>query len=90
MENPTLSFISTPLPSPIPRLFNSLDYKLNYDDSVTGSFIGLMSLVTLEIVGIDDMAQGYGIMLFSIGVPIAFGPPTIGKSYNQHIFDGYE
>ena len=43
-----------------------------------GSFIGLLSLVTLDIVGMDDMAQGFGIMLTSIGVPIALGPYLIG------------
>lgn len=43
-----------------------------------GSFIGLLSLVTLDIVGMDDMAQGFGIMLTSIGIPIALGPYLIG------------
>ncbi|XP_066932770.1 monocarboxylate transporter 10-like [Clytia hemisphaerica] len=43
-----------------------------------GSFIGLLSLVTLDIVGARDFAQGYGIMLTSIGIPIAVGPPIIG------------
>ena len=44
-----------------------------------GSFIGLLSLVILEIVGEDDLAQGFGIMLTSTGLPIALGPPLIGK-----------
>ncbi|XP_057301026.1 monocarboxylate transporter 10-like [Hydractinia symbiolongicarpus] len=43
-----------------------------------GSFIGLLSLFTLKIVGLQNFAQGYGIMLTIIGLPIALGPPIIG------------
>lgn len=43
-----------------------------------GSFIGLMSLVTLDIVGMKDFAQGHGLMLTVIGLPVALGPPVIG------------
>ena len=46
-----------------------------------GSFIGLISLVTMEIVGVEQLPQGYGIMLTSIGFPIALGPTLTG---NQH------
>ena len=45
-----------------------------------GSFIGLLCIVTLEIVGLDDLAQGFGLMLTSIGLPIALGPPFVGKN----------
>ena len=44
-----------------------------------GSFIGLMSLVTLDITGIKYFAQGYGLTLAFMGVPIALGPPIVGK-----------
>ena len=55
-----------------------VSYVLAYG-FLDGSFIGLLSLVTLDIVGVRDFAQGYGIMLTSIGIPIAVGPPIIGK-----------
>jgi len=51
-----------------------------------GSFIGLMSLVTLDITGIKYFAQGYGLTLAFIGVPIALGPPIVGKFSSLLIF----
>lgn len=58
----------------------TVGYVITYG-FLDGSFIGLMSLVTLEIVGMDDLAQGFGLMLTSIGVPIALGPYLIGKKF---------
>ena len=47
-----------------------------------GSFIGLISLVTFDISGNTETAEKYyGIMLTMIGVPIAVGPPVIGKLF---------
>ena len=50
-----------------------------------GSFIGLLSIVTMQIVGLEDLAQGWSVMLFSISLPIAFGPPTVGKCFSIKI-----
>lgn len=44
-----------------------------------GSFIGLLSLTTLDLVGFECFDQGFGLMLTSIGLPIALGPPIVGK-----------
>lgn len=44
-----------------------------------GSFVGLMSLVILEITDEDNLPLAYGTMLTFIGIPIALGPPVIGK-----------
>ena len=74
-----LSGLCTLLASISAHYFVLVAYVVLYG-FLDGSFIGLLSLVTLEIVGMKNMAQGYGIMLFSIGVPISLGPPTIGKS----------
>ena len=57
-----------------------LSYVLIYG-FLDGSFIGLLSIVTLEIVGLEDMAQGWGMLLFSIAAPIALGPACVGKLY---------
>ena len=46
-----------------------------------GSFIGLISIVTMHIVGIDALAQAWAIMLFSISLPIALGPPAAGRCH---------
>lgn len=46
-----------------------------------GSFIGLISIVTMQIVGLVHMAQGWSVMLFSISFPIALGPATVGMRY---------
>ena len=46
-----------------------------------GSFIGLLSIVTMQIVGLENLAQGWSVMLFSISLPIALGPPTVGRSF---------
>ena len=43
------------------------------------SFNGIVTLVILDIVGADDLSQGYGIMLTSVGFPVALGPILIGK-----------
>ncbi|XP_065643775.1 monocarboxylate transporter 10 [Hydra vulgaris] len=50
-----------------------------------GSFIGLISLVTMEIVGVKQLPQGYGIMLTSIGFPIALGPTLTGYINDKKI-----
>jgi len=47
-----------------------------------GSFIGLLSIVTMQIVGLEELAQGWSVMLFSIALPIALGPPTVGKCFS--------
>ena len=44
-----------------------------------GSFNGMLTVVILDIVGADDLSQGYGIMLTSVGFPVALGPILIGK-----------
>ncbi len=52
-------------------------YALMYG-FLDGSFIGLISIVTMQIVGLEDIGQGWGMMLLSISLPIALGPPTVG------------
>ena len=60
------------------KFWHLLMYSILYG-FLDGSFIGLISIVTMQIVGLDDLAQGWGIVLFSIAAPIALGPPTVGK-----------
>ena len=70
------------------RYWMLVTYVITYG-FLDGSFIGLISLATLEIVGLNKLAHGYGIMLTFIGLPIAAGPPLIGKHvYGLHFFTG--
>lgn len=51
-----------------------------------GSFVGLLSLVTLEITSQADLGRAYGTMLTFIGIPIAIGPPVVGMYLHGVMF----
>lgn len=69
------------------QFWHLIIYSLLYG-FLDGSFIGLISIVTMQIVGLEDVAQGWGMMLFSIAVPIALGPPTVGWMNENNSIDG--
>lgn len=46
-----------------------------------GSYIGLMSIVTMNIVGLDNIAPAWGILFFCQSFFYLLGPPTAGKWY---------
>lgn len=43
-----------------------------------GSYIGLMSIVTLDIVGAHKIASAWGILFFCQSFTYLLGPPTAG------------
>ena len=45
-----------------------------------GSFIGLMSIVTLDIVGVHKIAPAWGILFFCQSFTYLLGPPAAGTS----------
>ena len=45
-----------------------------------GSFIGLMSIVTLDIVGVHKIAPAWGILFFCQSFTYLLGPPVAGTS----------
>eukprot|EP00795_Rhopilema_esculentum_P016182 gene16182-7548_t len=69
------------------KFWHLLLYSILYG-FLDGSFIGLISIVTMQIVGLDDLAQGWGIVLFSIAAPIALGPPTVGWMNESNSVEG--
>ena len=44
-----------------------------------GSYVGLMSIVTLDLVGIDKIAPAWGILFFCQSFAYLLGPPAAGK-----------
>ena len=44
-----------------------------------GSYIGLMSIVTLDIVGVHKIAPAWGILFFCQSFTYLLGPPAAGK-----------
>eukprot|EP00794_Sanderia_malayensis_P010723 gene10723-11871_t len=69
------------------KFWHLITYSLLYG-FLDGSFIGLMSIVTIQIVGVEDIGQGWGMMLLSIALPIALGPPTVGWMNESDSIDG--
>ena len=45
-----------------------------------GSYIGLMSIVTLDIVGVDKIAPAWGILFFCQSFTYLLGPPAAGNA----------
>ncbi|XP_022797358.1 monocarboxylate transporter 13-like isoform X1 [Stylophora pistillata] len=48
-----------------------------------GSYIGLMSIVTLDIVGVHKIAPAWGILFFCQSFTYLLGPPTAGFMYDH-------
>lgn len=48
-----------------------------------GSFIGLMSIVTLDIVGVHKIAPAWGILFFCQSFTYLLGPPAAGFMYDS-------
>lgn len=47
-----------------------------------GSYIGLMSIVTMDIVGLDNIAPAWGILFFCQSFFYLLGPPAAGEWYS--------
>lgn len=47
-----------------------------------GSYIGLMSIVTLEIVKINNIIRAWGILYFCQSFTYLLGPPTAGEYWS--------
>lgn len=51
-----------------------------------GSYIGLMSIVTLDIVGVHKIASAWGILFFCQSFTYLLGPPAAGNRYFVMIY----
>ena len=45
----------------------------------SGGYLGLTSVVLIDVVGIEKFIQACGIQLFCMGIATTIGPPIIGK-----------
>ena len=47
--------------------------------ATSGGYIGLTSVVLIDLIGLESFIQAYGIQLLSMGIARIVGPPFIGK-----------
>lgn len=47
----------------------------------SGAYIGLTSVILIDLVGLDSFVQAYGIQLLFMGIARIIGQPVIGKLY---------
>ena len=45
----------------------------------SGSMVPLSSLIVIELLGIEEMGQGFGVLCLFQGVGFLMGPPCAGK-----------
>ena len=46
--------------------------------ATSGAYVGLMPVILIDLVGIGNFLQAYGMQLVLIGVARIIGPPIIG------------
>ena len=46
-----------------------------------GAYIGLTSVIAMDIMGMETFVHAYGVQLFFMGAACVIGPPLIGKCY---------
>lgn len=45
----------------------------------SGGYVGLTSIITVDLVGIEKLSNGMGIILLFQGIATVIGTPTAGK-----------
>ena len=45
----------------------------------SGGYVGLTSIVTVDLVGVDKLSDAFGVLLLFQGVAVAIGTPIVGK-----------
>jgi MCP family monocarboxylic acid transporter-like MFS transporter 14 len=45
----------------------------------SGGYVGLTSIVTVDLVGVDKLSDAFGVLLLFQGVAVAIGTPICGK-----------
>jgi len=51
---------------------------LHYLDFFSGGYVGLTSIVTVDLVGVDKLSDAFGVLLLFQGVAVALGTPIVG------------
>ena len=49
-----------------------------------GVYIGLTSVITIDIMGMETFVHAYGVQLFFMGAACVTGPPLIGECVIYH------
>jgi predicted MFS family arabinose efflux permease len=44
----------------------------------SGGYVGLTSIVTVDLVGVDKLSDAFGVLLLFQGVAVAIGTPIAG------------
>jgi hypothetical protein len=52
----------------------------------SGGYVGLTSIVTVDLVGVDKLSDAFGVLLLFQGVAVAIGTPIVGKKIKRKIF----
>ena len=55
----------------------------------SGTYIGLMSAVLIDLIGLESFVQAFGIQLFCTGSGRIIGPPIIGKFKTKGLVQVY-
>ncbi len=45
----------------------------------SGGYVGLTSIVVVDLVGVDKLSDAFGVLLLFQGVAVALGTPIVGK-----------
>jgi MCP family monocarboxylic acid transporter-like MFS transporter 14 len=45
----------------------------------SGGYVGLTSIVVVDLVGVDKLSDAFGVLLLFQGVAVAIGTPLAGK-----------
>jgi hypothetical protein len=45
----------------------------------SGGYVGLTSIIIVDLVGVDKLSDAFGVLLLFQGVAVAIGPPIVGK-----------
>jgi hypothetical protein len=57
----------------------------------SGGYVGLTSIITVDLVGVDKLSDAFGVLLLFQGVAVAIGTPIVGKKQfneNKHFLLG--
>lgn len=52
----------------------------------SGGYVTLTAIVLVDIVGIDKLSDGFGVLLLFVGIATAIGTPIVGKCLQLLIF----
>ena len=45
----------------------------------SGGYVGLTSIIVVDLVGVDKLSDAFGVLLLFQGVAVALGTPIVGK-----------